>query len=328
MAVYIPIADSEIDPESPGTTTLFNKLRDNPLAMFEGAVGAPRLSPGALAASGDWIYAGDGSDGPVTYSVSQNIASGIYYHTTFQINAGVVLGVNETYNGYLVIRATEKITIIGELNLFGKGGRGGNGGSFPYLPGEVGGHGCAATGGGGGGTKTTSTAGSPGGNGYLFGEVVPGGLGGVAGNGVGGDGNPMTAAELKMLLAYGSIGVTNGVYKGGSGGGGGPGGDNGDNSGAHGGHGGGCVILIAPEIDFRTGAIINCAGSDATYLDINLAGRCGGSGGGLVVMAATTFTNNGTVNVAAGLSPNAITPGGNNTYAGEGADGQALIITL
>lgn len=41
MTAYVSIADSEIDPESPGTTTLFTKLRDNPLSIAEGDASAP-----------------------------------------------------------------------------------------------------------------------------------------------------------------------------------------------------------------------------------------------------------------------------------------------
>jgi len=44
MTAYSAIADSEIDPESPGTTTLFGKLRNNPLAQFEKSSGAPVLA--------------------------------------------------------------------------------------------------------------------------------------------------------------------------------------------------------------------------------------------------------------------------------------------
>ena len=44
MTTYTTVADSEIDPESPGTTTLFTKLRDNPIAITEKASGAPVLA--------------------------------------------------------------------------------------------------------------------------------------------------------------------------------------------------------------------------------------------------------------------------------------------
>lgn len=49
MTTYTAIADADIDPESPGTTTLFNRLRDNPIAITEGSAGAPEIQPAALA---------------------------------------------------------------------------------------------------------------------------------------------------------------------------------------------------------------------------------------------------------------------------------------
>lgn len=48
MATYTAITDTEIDPEKPVTTSLMTKLRDNPLAMFEGASGAPKIEPAAI----------------------------------------------------------------------------------------------------------------------------------------------------------------------------------------------------------------------------------------------------------------------------------------
>jgi len=48
VTTYSTIADSEIDPESPGTTTLFTKLRNNPIAITEGASGAPSILNAAL----------------------------------------------------------------------------------------------------------------------------------------------------------------------------------------------------------------------------------------------------------------------------------------
>lgn len=47
MASYVAINNSEIDPDSPITADLMTKLRDNPLAISEGATGAPLIS-GAL----------------------------------------------------------------------------------------------------------------------------------------------------------------------------------------------------------------------------------------------------------------------------------------
>jgi len=49
MTAYNAIADSDIDPESPGTTTLFTRLRDNPIAITEGSSGAPNIQTAGIA---------------------------------------------------------------------------------------------------------------------------------------------------------------------------------------------------------------------------------------------------------------------------------------
>ena len=46
MTAYTAIPDSDIDPDSPGTTGLFTLIRDNPVAIMEKASGAPVLANG------------------------------------------------------------------------------------------------------------------------------------------------------------------------------------------------------------------------------------------------------------------------------------------
>jgi hypothetical protein len=48
MASYITITDAETDPEAPLTSELAKKWRDNPLAIAEGAIGAPKIVPKAM----------------------------------------------------------------------------------------------------------------------------------------------------------------------------------------------------------------------------------------------------------------------------------------
>ena len=48
MTSYIEITDGETDPGAPATSELAKKWRDNPIAMAEGAVGAPRVQGIAL----------------------------------------------------------------------------------------------------------------------------------------------------------------------------------------------------------------------------------------------------------------------------------------
>lgn len=53
MATYLTITDSQLDPDAPLTSQLAYQWRDNPLAMFEGAMGAPRLRGEAVAKIAD-----------------------------------------------------------------------------------------------------------------------------------------------------------------------------------------------------------------------------------------------------------------------------------
>jgi len=51
MTVHVDLADSEIDPESPGNTSIFTKLRDNPIATYEGN-NPTKIVDGALSEPG------------------------------------------------------------------------------------------------------------------------------------------------------------------------------------------------------------------------------------------------------------------------------------
>lgn len=51
MTTYTAIANADIDADSPITTSLMTLLRDNPIAITEGASGAPTIATAAIAAS-------------------------------------------------------------------------------------------------------------------------------------------------------------------------------------------------------------------------------------------------------------------------------------
>lgn len=58
MATYTTITNAEVDPESPVTSFLANRWRDNPIAIAERATGAPRVKvPDVeiLTGSGSWV---------------------------------------------------------------------------------------------------------------------------------------------------------------------------------------------------------------------------------------------------------------------------------
>lgn len=88
MTVYSTIADSEIDPESPGTTTLFTKLRNNPIAITEKAAGAPVLANGYVVT--DML---DNAISPLILLSSQSISSPVG-----QVD---FTGIDGTYDEYI-----------------------------------------------------------------------------------------------------------------------------------------------------------------------------------------------------------------------------------
>ena len=51
MAEYIPINPTEVEPEAPLTSSLAARWSNNPIAIAEGAPGAPRIQTAALADS-------------------------------------------------------------------------------------------------------------------------------------------------------------------------------------------------------------------------------------------------------------------------------------
>lgn len=61
MADWITIVDTQVDPDAPVTSELGYAFRDNPIAIAEGATGAPRVVDGALSttvtsAGTTWVY--------------------------------------------------------------------------------------------------------------------------------------------------------------------------------------------------------------------------------------------------------------------------------
>ena len=70
MPTYTAIASTETDPNAPVTSTLMERLSSNPIAMFEGASGAPRLDEAARGGSvaGDTVlFQALGKDNPYTF---------------------------------------------------------------------------------------------------------------------------------------------------------------------------------------------------------------------------------------------------------------------
>lgn len=97
MADYRTITDAEVDPDAPLTSSLGYAWRDNPIAIAEGATGAPRVQDGALdsnvtTAGTIWVY---------NRIISRNIGGvGTYVFAEAQgINS---FGLNDTISGSLL----------------------------------------------------------------------------------------------------------------------------------------------------------------------------------------------------------------------------------
>ena len=87
MADYIGITEAQSNPFAPLTSELVKQLRDNPIAIAEGAEGAPRVLPAAL--DGFYIGAISGTDSFVGFTNIDSDRlirvdfSGLIYSTTF-----------------------------------------------------------------------------------------------------------------------------------------------------------------------------------------------------------------------------------------------------
>lgn len=74
MTSYITITDAEVQPEAPITSELMTKLRDNPVAISEGAAGAPKIEQAAM---GTW-YTTAGGVGTYMFAIGNTSTNTTY----------------------------------------------------------------------------------------------------------------------------------------------------------------------------------------------------------------------------------------------------------
>ncbi len=84
MTTYTAIAGTEIDAESPVTEELMTRLRDNPIAITEGATGAPRVLGIAL----DGVYAGFGYQTSTAVTAFTGLTGAQWIRVDFTLLAG------------------------------------------------------------------------------------------------------------------------------------------------------------------------------------------------------------------------------------------------
>lgn len=124
MTSYIAITNAETDPEAPLTSELAKKWRDNPLAITEGAAGAPRILGEAVASANNGlpvltVSAADTASltegaGPVQGTLS----------TTSTSDVMAQQWTISTFTGVVRARASHNVTVAGNtstLTLFKNG---------------------------------------------------------------------------------------------------------------------------------------------------------------------------------------------------------------
>ena len=310
MTTYTSIPAADIDTDSPITTTLMTLMRDNPIAITEGATGAPRVQRAAFDSKVllKWLYDyGDGSNGAQSWTTG-SYATGLWQCTTFNIPASQVATLSP--RGTLVIMAQTSITITGTLNHDGGGGEGGYFNDATSFSGKwIGGNGGAGMyGGSGGGCGANS--GNVGGDG---GDVLY--VRGGAGNGSSGNAGASQSAHVQNTLKLLTPGILNAGNRNGptfpdrgrngqsstGGGGGGGHSNNFSDPTAKGGDGGGLIILISPVITLQAGSFVYARGTAAVSY--------GAGGGGGCVIAATPaggYSNAGTITTTGGAGAGAV----------------------
>ena len=71
MTSYVAVSNGEIDADSPITADLMSKLRDNPIAITEGASGAPKVMRAALNMTANTLTGTVGAGANTTVNLNQ-----------------------------------------------------------------------------------------------------------------------------------------------------------------------------------------------------------------------------------------------------------------
>ena len=125
MADYTNITESATDPDAPVTAGLVKALRDNPIAIAEGAVGAPRMTRTSLLAP----VAGAGGTIarmlPVTGTINATVRSEVLRCLrggTIRINVGFANGTGTGTNSTVIYRHGAAKTAVAQNTTLGASG--------------------------------------------------------------------------------------------------------------------------------------------------------------------------------------------------------------
>ncbi len=324
VPAYIEILDSEIDPNSPITTTLMTKLRDNMLAIIGGGVDAPNMEPGLL------NIGGSRADGTLTNAWAPTEAG----YFDFESDEPSTLSSGRTlpfftyvrHQGDLEISAAQTLDTMTRAEVlaaeaFGASpaGRGGDddGTGVAYASGGGGGHhanggsaGVRDGGFGGGGGDTTEVGGYRGFGRPLtsllrwwISKRIP--MGNTGGDKTSG-GDYGKAGGVFVLVVEGDLDMTGGTISA----------NGGNGSGAGGGGAGGTIIILCTGT--ITGGTFNANGGDAGGL------QGGGGSGGAIALVASAFSGSQVFAHAGGDGGH----GGGHPSGNTGGAGYDVSVTL
>jgi hypothetical protein len=305
MATHSDITDGEIDVDSPLTTSLATKWRDNLIAQQEGDATAPGQSVKGLLIGGSGRTTDPGAvptgGGEHSYAaLTDTTGASIGYITVIRVTGDVDLSGstitvdrNDLSAAHTTLaRNIRSIVAEAGLNAAGVDTVGDPYGTLPNL--ERYAMPALAAAGNGGNTYISSTYAGGGGSAYGAGGD-PSGSSGSSGTAAGGE-----AGGSLVILCDGDVDISNATITA-TGGAGAT-----DSSAAGGGGGGGSVYIVAGGTLTISSVTIDCDGGAGG----NAATDGGGGGGGFIYLAGTTVTGTATdLSVAGGSGPGGATDG-------------------
>lgn len=278
---------------------------NNPIAIAEGAAGAPRISPRAIHPGGAEIDGafGDGDPAPTAHGFYEYEALTLTVAKTFPAFSFVRCnGDSSLANVITVSTASAAASAAGQIAnaLIGSSSVEGDTGTGFFSSaggGSVGAGGGRSNGGGGpyGGTPGTDISQI-----HRFFSMRRGLLGGIAAAITGA--SPIAATlggGCLFLIVHGDLDLTGGTINAN----GANGASNGNNS--TGGGGGGMIVIICTGT--ITGGTFNAKGGDGATGGSSTGG---GGGGGAVILVASAFAGTQTISVLGGNGPGAADNGG------------------
>jgi hypothetical protein len=325
---YSNLPNGDIDPDSPGITSIFTKLRDNPEAGFYGLTGAPRVTPEAMGFY-PLGHQSDETDGALTQA-DFPLAGGLYQCSSLNLASGTnTISDANGSEAHLIILCSGRVTVAAgaTLHLDYKGANGGAAyTSTGTGNGRAGNPGCLGGGGGGGGGAQSAGTGGTGGDGAP--RAFGGGGGAISTTGSAGTAIPALITDLfdkiGLFMGYGGS-----YYALTGGGGGGGGGDNSANSGYNGGAGGaggGTIIIFCDELDLQGTISADGYPGSAGGGSYTIGGGGGGGGGLVLICARSVLNGTAAANLSASGGSGGAGGAGSSAAGGAGGDGHKIIL--